>query len=901
MQDLSARGALALLLSSSVLIATPTLAQDSRSDDGGNIEAVVVTGSRIPRAAREGATSLSVISATDLERNGYRNVFDALNQQTQNTGFTQGADYGNTFTPAANTISLRGLGPNHALILINGRRVADYPTAYDGEVNFVNLANIPSAAIERIETLNSGASAIYGSDAIAGVVNIILKDRIDGVNLNLKTGTTERGGGDNARLQLSAGGEFGGWRLRFAAEVSETDPIWSADRDFMSSETLQGTAPTLIWGRLNVDTNRYIAPADRCAAFVGLFDDSIAFGTTRQGSFCASGKARPLHWTTQTGNKSQNLFGAATFDIDDTTQFFAEVIAGFNQTENNTRGPIWNSLAGNGDYFFNRNTGDYELWRRRISPEEIGGATRYNRNWQDRSGSVALGVRGDLAGSWKYEAVYNASGYESHNTVPRLTSAIDSFFLGPRLGADADGIAIYAPDAARFGQPLTPDQFTTFFTRTRNDSTSWLQNVSFGANGEIVDLPAGPLRAAAQIEWGSQGFSIEPDDRLHTAGNFFNTNLAQDVDGSRQRYAASVEFNVPIVEQVEATLAGRYDDYSFAGRSDGKFTYNAGLQYRPVRGVLLRGNYATSFRAPDMNYIFQTEVRGYYESTTDYYRCRIEGQPLSRCDYANIAPGSNYIQAGSKDLQFENGRSFGYGIVWSPSSNFDVSVDYWHIEIDDLVTNLSADQLLRNEADCRTGARDIASSECVDALRRIVRNPPEAALNPNAISVILVNPINASLRETNGYDVATKWQWTWGASNQFVWNARFTKVLRHRYQQFSTDAERDLLRSFENPDWQDKLITDLSWANGNWGSTLQLTRYGKIPNQAQDAYLTPTTLANISVDYRFSERASAAIIVQNVADKIKRDDSAGWPFYPVGSYFPYGRQGWLSFNYHFGS
>ena len=255
MHDLHARGAFALLLSSSFLISTPTLAQTSRPTDDGNIEAVVVTGSRIPRAAREGATSLSVISATDLERNGYRNVFDALNQQTQNTGFTQGADYGNTFTPAANTISLRGLGPNHALILINGRRVADYPTAYDGEVNFVNLANIPSAAIERIETLNSGASAVYGSDAISGVVNIILKDHIDGVNLNIKTGTTEHGGGDNTRLQLSAGGQFGDWNLRFVAEVSETDPIWSADRDFMSSQSSQGATPTLIWGRLNVNTN----------------------------------------------------------------------------------------------------------------------------------------------------------------------------------------------------------------------------------------------------------------------------------------------------------------------------------------------------------------------------------------------------------------------------------------------------------------------------------------------------------------------------------------------------------------------------------------------------------------------------------------------------------------------
>lgn len=101
---------------------------------------VVVTGSRIPRSEKEGTTSVTVITSKDIEAKGYRNVFDAISQQTQNTGFTQGADYGNTFTPAANAISLRGLGPNHTLVLVDGRRVADYPVAYDGNVNFVNLA-----------------------------------------------------------------------------------------------------------------------------------------------------------------------------------------------------------------------------------------------------------------------------------------------------------------------------------------------------------------------------------------------------------------------------------------------------------------------------------------------------------------------------------------------------------------------------------------------------------------------------------------------------------------------------------------------------------------------------------------------------------------------------------------
>jgi iron complex outermembrane receptor protein len=144
-------------------------------------ESVVITGSRIPRASLEGPAAVTIITGEEITRQGYKNVYDALNNTVQNSGFTQGEDFGNTFTPSANTISLRGLGPNHTLILLDGRRMADFPIAYEGTVNFTNLANIPSNIVERIEILNGGASAIYGSDAIAGVVNIILKKAIAGL------------------------------------------------------------------------------------------------------------------------------------------------------------------------------------------------------------------------------------------------------------------------------------------------------------------------------------------------------------------------------------------------------------------------------------------------------------------------------------------------------------------------------------------------------------------------------------------------------------------------------------------------------------------------------------------------------------------------------------------------
>jgi iron complex outermembrane receptor protein len=731
------------------------------------------------------------------------------------------------------------------------------------------------------------------------VANVILKPQAEGLDVNVKAGTTERGGGDNGRVQLVGGQRWDRLSTVFALELSKTDPVWSRDRDFMSSSTLAGAAPTNVWSRMNLDSGAYINPGDTCNALGGTFANTVVPVNARQGVFCGSGRAQPTYWTTQTGNESENLYASAEYALSDTVTLFANVIGGLNRTENNTRGPSWTSVAANGGFFLNQNTGNYEVWTKRIAPEEIGGVDRFDRVWRDESLAVATGLQGQFGDSgWSYEAAYSGSVYVSRNERPRLRANIDDFFLGPQLGVDPDGVPIYAPDPAKFSRPLTAAEFDSLEGSTRSRDSSWLQTVSLTARGKLFDLPAGAVQTAGVLEWGSQGFSNRPDAQINQ-GLFFNTPPQDKVSGARDRYAAAVEFRVPVLESLTTTLAGRFDDYSFSGGGDSKFTYNAGVEYRPVATLLLRGNYATSFRAPDMNYIYQTLVRGYFASTTDYYRCKLAGQPLSDCEFANVSPGNNFIQSGNRDLRFENGKSYGYGAVWSPDSRFEVSVDYWSLRIDDLVTNIDDDTLLRIEADCRTGVRDIGSAQCTDALSRIQRNPADAVLNPNAITNILVNPINAAFDRTSGIDATSRVKWGLGA-HQFVWTTAYTKVLSHRRRQFAGDEEQDYLHALENVDWPSKVITNLTWSFDKWTSDLQVTRYGRVPNAAQTAYVTPTSLANLSTRYQFSRNGSVGLIVNNVLDTIKEDASFGWPFYPVGNYTPYGRQYWVSLDYHFG-
>lgn len=859
-------------------------------------QAVVVTGSRIPRVNLEGPTPVTVITADDLNKQGYKNVYDALTNSVQNSGFTQGEDFGNTFTPSANTISLRGLGPNHTLILIDGRRVADFPIAYEGTVNFTNLANIPASVVERIEILNGGASAIYGSDAIAGVVNIILKKRADGYQFNARVGDTERGGGSTKRVQFSGGYNNDALSSIFSVEYSERNPLRATQRDFTAART----TPSSVLARRDVKSGRYLDLGDTCQKLGDLFEGTLVNYSVAKGSYCASNRLSPMHWTVQTQNKSLNLFGSTNYALNADTTLFADVLIGKNKTENDTRSPSWTAASTGQSYFWNKNTNAYESWSKVFAPEEIGGVNRFNRSWNDLSTGINLGIKGSLADQkWTYELAYSRSAYNSENVVPRTLANIDSFFLGSLQGYDKAGIAIYAPDPKRLTQRLTAAEFNSITGASYSSDSSRTQTVSLIVGHEGWQLPAGNLKSSYLVEFGRQSFDNIPDARINQG--YFNTSSRSDiVKGDRDRSAIGAEFVIPVIKELTASFATRYDKYRFAGRSDSKPTYNLGLEFRPHQDWLARANYATSFRAPDMNYIFKARGTGYYASTTDYYRCKVEGTPLDKCDYASYSPGANYVQFGNPDLKSERGKSLGLGVVWSPSAQFDVSLDYWKVQINDKVVNLSSDQLLRDEADCRTGVKDINSGLCADTINRVRRYPKDALSRAGEIQEIWVNPINAAYEESSGIDISARYNWKHTDWGNFTVRANYGKTLSKKSRQFANDSLYDDLADMGNSDWRDKLITTFNWNKAAWSNTLTFFRYGKIPSGNGKYYLSPTTLVNLNTVYQVNPQLSVALTINNLANKIKYDTTGGWPNYPVGSFTPFGRQGWLEISYKFG-
>src|SRR5688500_4961459 len=227
---------------SPVVIPRPTSAQadlppPQEPAEPTELQTIEVTGSRIPRAQVEGPAPITVMTADDIQANGFVSVPDVLRAITQNGGEPQSQQSfsGGDFSPGAQQVDLRGLGPNHTLVLVNGRRIADFPMPFKGRSNFTDVSNIPLGMIDRIEVLTGSASAIYGSDAIAGVVNFILKKQADGTTIDMRMGTTTEGGGESFDMSLASGFSSGNFNAVYSVELQSQTPLWAYDRDIQDS------------------------------------------------------------------------------------------------------------------------------------------------------------------------------------------------------------------------------------------------------------------------------------------------------------------------------------------------------------------------------------------------------------------------------------------------------------------------------------------------------------------------------------------------------------------------------------------------------------------------------------------------------------------------------------------
>jgi outer membrane receptor protein involved in Fe transport len=911
----------------------PPSSQDQNQEKQKTLQAITVTGSLIPQSQIETANPVITISAEDMTKKGFANVYEALRAQPLSTGSVQDSTFTAGFTPGAETISLLGLPPDFTLFLLNGRPMADFPLLYNGSANFTDLSTIPLSMVDHIDILPGNQSSIYGSAAIAGVVNVVLKKKMQGYDLDYRAGAYTDGGGQQQRFNFAGGYNTDKLNLLYSLQVDDQHPVFGYNRDLTSS-TLSNPNPNARYATPAVIAwqyrgfNNYLDPDDYggCGALGGLFNGTVTRqernnrgepNGTGPGYFC--GSTTELGYSTLL-NKERTYSGYVnlTYQINDHTQLFGSLLYA-DQKVRFYAGPNYNWWApDNGNYIFNPNTGYLELYEKLFSPEEIGGPLTNADNQHKRMYNGDIGIRGSFGDSdWNYEAYFSRADYKLDDKQLRpLSGPVEDFFrsqfLGPQQGTYY-GYAVYTPDFAKFLQPVTPAEYRGFSDFIRSNSHTYTQIANLQVtNSSLFHLPAGDVGFAAVLQAGNQYWNNPTDPRV-IAGDFWGL-TGTSGSGKRDNYAGAVEFLVPVFSMLTADISARYDHYkNVDAGSDSKPTYKLGLEFRPIDTLLLRANYATAFRAPDMANVFQGPS-GFYDFTTDYYKCEKyePGVALPDCTWDSVQYKG--FQEGNHNLKSITADSWGYGFVWSPTSNFTVKADYYDISIKNEISQLSVDGLMRAEAQCRLGELDAGSPTCVDAFERVQRTAanPQPQFSEN-IDSITVGPINVSNEHVKGVVASLDYRLDAGRYGDFTFGARYNNTLHHTYQQYPDDPTHRLLHE---PEWSSEFKTVftgvVTWDIGNWSTTISGQRYGATPNYAAQVYgwdptqnagtVAPWMVYNASVKYQVTPDISTQLIINNVKDSMPPRDKTwvGWPYYNQFNYNPFGRIIWLDLKIHFG-
>ena len=656
----------------------PALAQEEPAV----VEEVVVTGSRIKRAVGDEATPVTVINARDLEVSGYSSVADVLRNTTYNSFGSFRERSGSSYGQIA-LVDLRGLGPDRSAVLINGRRVPGNP--FTGRSS-VDVNSIPLTAIERIEILTDSASAVYGADAIGGVINFIMRDDYTGAEVAVGLTRPEAKGADEEQVKALFGASSDRGKVIASFEFFERKAIFDGDRDYSSvqvnGDSFGDTVGISVGGNTGFPGNFSTAyPIGDCdpSVYAGIFH--TPFGIPGEG--CGFGYA---DISAQTGSVERySTFVDASYQLTDEVSVYAEnrysrinsfgryaPAVGFFAVNEPAR--IENGLTpvagANGAPFF--------AFHRFVAH-----GPRDDNTTRDEF-DIVLGIEGTLAEGavtfdafarhYYYSATEEGNTYILQNILEDLAATGAYDVLDPLSPANAD--AVLASSA----------------TLTRDLDTKYNQiGVSF--SGFFFDLPAGQVGWAVGGEWAEEDYN-DNYDAQREAGNVIGS-AGNSAAGDRNRKAVYGELLVPVIEGLEVGAALRWDDYNDFGSA---VTPSAHVRFNPTAAdwLVLRTSYNEGFKAPNLTQLY-SKLSQSFNNVTDYPQCESQGVDPADCPTFQV---ENFT-GGNPDLQAENSKAWNFGFVVTPpfAEGLTFSTDYFLVDTSDRATELRLGQIVRFAAE----------------------------------------------------------------------------------------------------------------------------------------------------------------------------------------------------------
>ncbi len=711
-----------------VLLALPAQAQQ---DTAAPMQRVEITGSSIKRLASETALPISAIRAEDFVKQGLSTVQEVLNTIPMNQTSTSSSQSVGLGTGGQSMADLRGLGGNKTLVLLNGRRLASHP--YTGET--VDLNVIPVAALDRVEILRDGASAIYGTDAIGGVINFITKRSLTGFGVTMEGFVPEhKGGADEQRLNLYGGlGDLNtdGWNLWGAIDVHNQDSLAATERSFANtgirpehgvSQTSGTPFPANFFSTLGITGNPSFATGCNPPSSVPRASNKTCrydytrevdlIPLTRQETFMGrfTRKFGPDHTanieylharSTNESRVAPPPMALPNVDpvIHATSPFYPGGIGGT---------PAVAGLTGE----------DLTVsWR----PLETGRRREFDTSISDR---LVAALEGTLYG-WDYNTALSHS-------VSRARSAFTGGYLIDRdivAGLDQGILTPFGPQTPAGLTFLQNSLLLGQYLNAKMRSTA----LDFRATRDLMTLPAGPLGFAAGAEVRRDKAEYLVNRALASQASSSGYQDALDQFGDRNIWALFLEANIPIIKDLEVDLALRHDHYSdFGGSTNPK----VGLRYQPVRQVLLRASYNRGFRAPTLFDINAPQTTTNTANTYD--------DPLL-CPNGVAVPGANPNVAcdqqqnirsgGNKNLSPEKSKTYSAGVVFEPLPELTMSLDYWDIRLRDKIDTLPEQTIFGDFAKYRDLYHYNAAGTQLDYVLATTTNLGEVRTNGVDLSV----------------------------------------------------------------------------------------------------------------------------------------------------------------------
>ena len=659
--------AVLLALSGGLAItAAPAFAQETQQ-----LERVEVTGSRIKRAASEGALPVTSFKREDLDNSGATTVAEFVRNLTFSSGGNLRPQSGSSAQAVAE-VDLRGLGSSRTLVLIDGRRVAKSPAT--GQAADMNT--VPLAAVERIEVLTDGASAIYGSDAIGGVINIILRKDFDGLEIKASKTQTDIKGGDRDEASAIMGvvGEKG----RMIAGVSKSSREIIFVRDYPWAYTQ---------GRSSFSNNKFRAfpngsgGYDDFGVYLGRYIGEC--NNPEKGFFVSGGRCRydfNLVAADEAATDARSVFARGEVRVSDDWKAYAAL----SNSESNSFGryaPVPDSLLVSSPAALARygETSPFFVWHRFAAAGNRDTST--NNNLFDAN----VGFQGTI-GSMDVD-------FGVRRTTSKFIELGRGFIVKNLAQAAINDLSYNLTDPF-----ANPDSLLKSFTTTTNRESRYRQTEIYGnVTTDLFKMGDGMARLYVGAERRTEDYA-DIYDSLSEAGQVLGSS-GNSAGGGRNVAAASTELFMPIAKGLEASFAARYEKYSDYGND---FSPKASIRYQPMRNLTLRGSVGRGFRAPTLDITTQKPAFS-ADSIFDLRHCQANEPTFTEQDCAENSFQINGLRIANPNLKSEKSKQFAAGAVWDATNWMSVSADYWNTTITNTISFISAQTIVdrSNGADPR--------------------------------------------------------------------------------------------------------------------------------------------------------------------------------------------------------